>query len=100
HRRRAGPTGHRRRTPGRPGRSGRARSRRGARRTPWSHPHRSVARAVGRREAGVYLGPMADRSPLGLLDTDWLVDEEDRAIQQTVRKFVDDRIRPNIAEWY
>jgi glutaryl-CoA dehydrogenase len=43
---------------------------------------------------------MADRSPLGLLDTDSLVDEEDRAIQQTVRKFVDDRIRPNIAEWY
>ena len=43
---------------------------------------------------------MADRSPLGLLDTDSLIDEEDRAIQQTVRKFVDDRIRPHIAEWY
>jgi glutaryl-CoA dehydrogenase len=39
-------------------------------------------------------------SPLGLLDTDSLVNEEDRAIQQTVRKFVDDRIRPHIAEWY
>ena len=43
---------------------------------------------------------MADRSPLGLLDTDSLINEEDRAIQQTVRKFVDDRIRPDIAEWY
>jgi glutaryl-CoA dehydrogenase len=43
---------------------------------------------------------MADRSPLGLLDTDSLIDAEDRAIQQTVRKFVDDRIRPHIAEWY
>ncbi len=43
---------------------------------------------------------MADISPLGLLDTDSLVNEEDRAIQQTVRRFVDDRIRPNIAEWY
>ncbi len=43
---------------------------------------------------------MADRSPLGLLDTDSLVNEEDRAMQQTVRKWVDDRIRPNIAEWY
>ncbi len=43
---------------------------------------------------------MADRSPLGLLDTDSLVNEEDRAIQQTVRAFVDDRIRPHIAEWY
>jgi glutaryl-CoA dehydrogenase len=43
---------------------------------------------------------MADHSPLGLLDTDSLVNEEDRAIQQTVRRFVDDRVRPNIAEWY
>lgn len=43
---------------------------------------------------------MADRSPLGLLDTDSLIGEEDRAIQQTVRTFVDDRIRPHIAEWY
>ena len=43
---------------------------------------------------------MADRSPLGLLDTDSLINEEDRAIQQTVRKFVDERIRPDIAEWY
>ena len=48
----------------------------------------------------LYLGDMADRSPLGLLDTDSLINEEDRAIQQTVRKFVDDRIRPDIAEWY
>jgi glutaryl-CoA dehydrogenase len=43
---------------------------------------------------------MADRSPMGLLDTDSLVDEEDRAMQQTVRKWVDDRVRPHIAEWY
>ncbi|MCW2846654.1 MAG: acyl-CoA dehydrogenase domain protein [Marmoricola sp.] len=39
-------------------------------------------------------------SPLGLLDTDSLIDEEDRTIQQTVRRYVDDRIRPDIAEWY
>ena len=43
---------------------------------------------------------MADRSPLGLLDTDSLIGEEDRAMQQTVRKWVDERVRPNIAEWY
>jgi len=43
---------------------------------------------------------MADRSPLGLLDTDSLIGEEDRTIQQTVRRFVDERIRPDIAEWY
>ncbi len=39
-------------------------------------------------------------SPLGLLDTDSLINEEDRTIQQTVRRYVDDRIRPDIAEWY
>ena len=43
---------------------------------------------------------MTDSSPLGLLDTDSLVAEEDRAIQQTVRRFVDERVRPGIAEWY
>ncbi len=43
---------------------------------------------------------MADRSPLGLLDTDSLINDEDRAMQQTVRRFVDERIRPDIAEWY
>ncbi|MEO5652416.1 MAG: acyl-CoA dehydrogenase family protein [Marmoricola sp.] len=43
---------------------------------------------------------MADTSPLGLLDTDSLIGEEDRDIQLTVRRYVDERIRPNIAEWY
>ncbi len=43
---------------------------------------------------------MADNSPLGLLDTDSLINEEDGAIQRTVRRFVDERIRPDIAEWY
>ena len=39
-------------------------------------------------------------SPLALLDLDSLIDEEARAMQQTVRKFVDDRVRPHVAEWY
>ena len=43
---------------------------------------------------------MADNSPLGLLDTDSLIGSEDRDIQLTVRRFVDERIRPSIAEWY
>ena len=43
---------------------------------------------------------MADNSPLGLLDTDSLIGSEDRDIQLTVRRFVDERIRPHIAEWY
>src|ERR1700712_4409109 len=39
-------------------------------------------------------------SPLGLLDVDSLIDEENRAMQQTVRAFVDDKVRPHIADWY
>lgn len=39
-------------------------------------------------------------SPLGLFVTDDLIGEEDRAIRDTVRRFVDDRIRPGIADWY
>ena len=29
-----------------------------------------------------------------------MVDDEERAIRDTVRAFGDDRIRPEIAEWY
>ena len=43
---------------------------------------------------------MAVTSPLGILDIDSRIDEEDLAIQLTVRKFVEDRIKPEIAEWY
>ena len=42
-------------------------------------------------------GPLA---PLALLDTDSLVADEDRAMRDTVRAFVDDRLRPEIAGWY
>jgi glutaryl-CoA dehydrogenase len=38
--------------------------------------------------------------PLALLDLDSLIGEEERAMQQTVRQFVDDRVRPHVAEWY
>jgi glutaryl-CoA dehydrogenase len=39
-------------------------------------------------------------SPQALLELDSLFSEEDRAIRDTVRRFVDDRIRPDVAEWY
>ncbi len=39
-------------------------------------------------------------SPLALLDLDSLVGEEERAIRDTVRTFVDDRLRPEVAGWY
>jgi glutaryl-CoA dehydrogenase len=35
-----------------------------------------------------------------LLDLDSLLDEEERAIQQTVRSFVADKVRPHIADWF
>jgi glutaryl-CoA dehydrogenase len=42
----------------------------------------------------------APLAPLALLDTDSLIGEEERAIRDTVRAFVDDRLRPEIAGWY
>jgi glutaryl-CoA dehydrogenase len=39
-------------------------------------------------------------APLSLFATDDLIAEEDLAIRDTVRKFVEDRLRPEIAEWY
>jgi len=38
--------------------------------------------------------------PLELLDIDHLLSDEERAVQQSVRRLVDDTIRPNIAQWY
>jgi glutaryl-CoA dehydrogenase len=43
---------------------------------------------------------MAAQSPLALFDVDGLVGEDDRAIRDTVRAFVDDRIKPHVADWY
>jgi glutaryl-CoA dehydrogenase len=39
-------------------------------------------------------------SPLGLFAIDDLLDDEERATRDSVRRFVDDRVRPEIAEWY
>ncbi len=39
-------------------------------------------------------------SPLELFDIDRLLDEDERDIAATVRKFVDTRLRPNIADWF
>jgi glutaryl-CoA dehydrogenase len=38
--------------------------------------------------------------PLELLDIDHLLNDEERAVQRSVRRLVDDTIRPNIAHWY
>ncbi len=38
--------------------------------------------------------------PLDLLDVDALLSDEERQIRDTVRRVVDDRVRPHVAEWY
>ncbi|MGH3347035.1 MAG: acyl-CoA dehydrogenase family protein [Nocardioides sp.] len=39
-------------------------------------------------------------APLALLDLDSLIGDEERAIRETVRTLVDERLRPEIAGWY
>ncbi|BAL91885.1 putative acyl-CoA dehydrogenase [Actinoplanes missouriensis 431] len=38
--------------------------------------------------------------PLDLLDVTGLLSDEERQIQETVRRFVADRVRPHVAEWF
>ena len=40
------------------------------------------------------------QSPLELFGTDDLISAEDRAIRDTVRRFVDERLRPEVAAWF
>ncbi|HEY5846936.1 MAG TPA: acyl-CoA dehydrogenase family protein, partial [Microlunatus sp.] len=44
--------------------------------------------------------PPRRQTPLGLLGIDHLLTAEERDIQQAVRAFVDERVKPHIAEWY
>src|ERR1051325_5173190 len=39
-------------------------------------------------------------TPLELFAIDDLLDVEERATRDTVRRYVDERVRPHIAEWY
>jgi glutaryl-CoA dehydrogenase len=38
--------------------------------------------------------------PLELLNVDYLLSDEERAVQASVRRLVNDTVRPNIAQWY
>jgi glutaryl-CoA dehydrogenase len=40
------------------------------------------------------------QTPLNLFGTDDLINPEDLAIRDTVRRFVDERLRPSIADWF
>ncbi|WP_431891782.1 acyl-CoA dehydrogenase family protein [Micromonospora haikouensis] len=39
-------------------------------------------------------------TPVDLLDLDSLLDDEERQIRSVVRRLVDDRVRPHVADWY
>ena len=43
---------------------------------------------------------MSRTGPLELLGIDHLLSEEERDIQATVREFVEQRVKPNIADWF
>ncbi|MCX4474703.1 acyl-CoA dehydrogenase family protein [Micromonospora sp. NBC_01655] len=43
---------------------------------------------------------MSPVSPFDLLDLDSLLDDEERQIRAVVRRLVDDRVRPQVADWY
>lgn len=44
--------------------------------------------------------PVTPQTPLGLFSTDSLIGEEDRAIRDTVRRYVEDKVKPKLADWY
>ncbi|WP_444544895.1 acyl-CoA dehydrogenase family protein [Streptomyces daqingensis] len=46
------------------------------------------------------VAPVTPQSPLGLFGTDSLIGEEDRAIRDTVRRFVEDKVKPKLGDWY
>ncbi|MER6977039.1 acyl-CoA dehydrogenase family protein [Streptomyces carpinensis] len=46
------------------------------------------------------MATVTPQTPLGLFDIDELLDDDDRAIRDTVRRYVVDRIKPHIADWF
>ena len=44
--------------------------------------------------------PVTPQSPFALLDLDNLLSEEERAIRDVVRTYVEDRIKPDIGDWF
>ncbi|QPP09227.1 acyl-CoA dehydrogenase [Streptomyces bathyalis] len=44
--------------------------------------------------------PVTPQTPLGLFGTEALIGEEDRAIRDTVRQYVEEKVKPQLADWY
>src|SRR5262249_38706417 len=82
-------------TAAQPGRSGRSPAERGS---PCKGGYPTARRAPCR---GVTSCSMSDTlHRLDLLDLDSELPDEDRLLRATVRKFADDRLRPNIRQWF
>ncbi|GAB2867366.1 acyl-CoA dehydrogenase family protein [Nocardioides pacificus] len=58
----------------------------------------TVPRSPGPRSSGP--GSSGPLSPFALFDIDSLLSEEEVAIRDTVRRYVDERLRPQLAGWY
>jgi glutaryl-CoA dehydrogenase len=44
--------------------------------------------------------PVKPQTPLELFGTDSLISDEDRAIRDTVRRYVESKVKPQLADWY
>ncbi|WP_314172639.1 acyl-CoA dehydrogenase family protein [Streptomyces winkii] len=44
--------------------------------------------------------PVTPQTPLGLFGTEALIGEEDRAIRDTVRQYVTEKVKPKLTDWY
>src|SRR5678816_56594 len=49
---------------------------------------------------GANVSPTSATDPLDLFGIDALLDDEERAMRDTVRRFCEDQIRPHVAQWY
>jgi glutaryl-CoA dehydrogenase len=46
------------------------------------------------------VAPVKPQTPLELFGTDSLISDEDRAIRDTVRRYVESKVKPQLADWY
>lgn len=43
---------------------------------------------------------MSGRDAVELIDIDWLLDDEERAVRDTTRRFVTQRVKPDVGRWF
>lgn len=64
--------------------------------------HSKVAQdlIIQRELQGVVMADKQAQSPTVLFDVESMLDDEERAMRDTVGRFLDDRVRPHLADWY